>query len=115
MNCPPTPLQKILCDVHVHICVCGILIINAADRPYEIFVRIPGAGKTISLDVKPSDTIKTVKAKIYGKEPGVPPAVQQQLISSTLKQLEDGHVLRDWKIQAGSTLHLAQRLYWIGR
>ena len=78
-------------------------------------MRIPGAGKTISLDVKASDTIETVKAKIYEKEPGVPPAVQKQLISSGLKQLEDGHVLRDWKIQAGSTLHLVQRLYWTGR
>ena len=107
----PPPLQKILCDVPV----CGILMTNAADGPYEIFVRIPGAGKTISLDVKPSDTIKIIKDKIYGKEREIPPAVQQWLITSALKQLEDGHTLRDQKIQVGSTLHLAQRLYWTGR
>ena len=56
--------------------------------------------------MKPSDTIKTVKAKIYEKERGIPPAVQDQFITSTLKQLEDIHMLRDWEIQAGSTLHL---------
>jgi hypothetical protein len=85
------------------------------DDPFKIIVRIPGAGKTISLDVKPSDTIKTIKTKIYEKEPGIPPAVQQWLITSAGKQLGDGDTLRGWKVQAGSTLHLAQRLCWTGR
>ncbi len=71
----------------------------------QIFVRTLG-GKTIHLEVKPSDSIQYVKEKIHEKE-GIPP--DQQRLVFEAKILEDGRTLSDYSVQKEIVLHFLLR------
>jgi large subunit ribosomal protein L40e len=72
----------------------------------QIFVK-GLAGKTITLEVHPSDTVDDFKELVLGKT-GMP--VAEQLLYFSNRLLELGRTLSDYNIIAESTLHLNGRL-----
>lgn len=68
----------------------------------QIFVETL-TGKTITLEVEPTDKIEDVKAKIQDKE-GILPELQILILSGEV--LEDDKTLQDYSIQKDATLRL---------
>ncbi|GKA72112.1 polyubiquitin 11 [Tanacetum coccineum] len=75
----------------------------------QIFVKTL-CGKTITLEVKSSETVRNVKALIQYKE-GIPQ--DQHILTFPVgrgKELEDKRTLSDYNVQPETTLHLLARL-----
>ena len=64
-------------------------------------------GKTILISIDLTDSVASIKKKIYDQE-GIP--IDQQRIIFAGKQLEDDKTLKSYNIQKKSTLHLILRL-----
>jgi hypothetical protein len=77
---------------------------SGSERTMEICVKTL-TGKSTTLYVEASDTIKRVKEKIQEKNGTLPS--NQRLIFATL-QLEDQRTCADYKIKHKSTLHLGK-------
>jgi len=76
------------------------------DTTKQIFIKTL-QGKTITINVKDSDKIESIKQQIFIKE-DIP--VDQQRLVFNGKQLEDGSTVAEYNIDTESTIHLVLRL-----
>ncbi|GJZ96811.1 polyubiqutin 1 [Tanacetum coccineum] len=95
-----------LSDFHINKESTLTLVLKSRGLTMQIFVKTL-SGKTITLEVKPSDTISNVRAKIQDKD-GTPPA--RTMIMWCGRALEDKYTLYESRIHKESTLHLVLSL-----
>ena len=79
---------------------------NGPNGSRQIFIKTL-QGKTLTLEVKPEDSIGAIKQRIFEKE-GIP--VDQQRLVFNGKQLEDAQSVNDYNMVDGVSVHLVLRL-----
>ena len=78
-----------------------LLVLHSSPRgTMQIFVKTI-TGKTLTLEVNSTDTIRNVKMMVYKKD-GIPP--KQQRLVFPGNQLDDDHTLGDYDIRKEHTL-----------
>ena len=104
--------KKQMVDLHrdytSYICSVGAevfeVLVEILPGTEQIFVKTM-TGKTITLEVEPSDSIKNVKAKIQDKEE----SLKEGRLIFAGKQLEDGRTLSDYNIRNRNTIQQVGR------
>ena len=104
--------KKQMVDLHrdytSYICSVGAevfeVLVEILPGTEQIFVKTM-TGKTITLEVEPSDSIKNVKAKIQDKEE----SLKEGRLIFAGKQLEDGRTLSDYNIRHQNTIQQVGR------
>ncbi|GKD54588.1 polyubiquitin [Tanacetum coccineum] len=95
-----------LADYNIHMGTTLLLVLKMGQW-MQIFINT-NTGKTLSLEVKKSETIKNVKTMIQDKE-GIPIAHQSLFFAK--KELKDGYTLAEYSaLENESTLHLVVAL-----
>ena len=97
------PLEELLVNAGIK---SGDTIVLEKRSTYQIIQKTL-TGKTYTLDVNPSDSVKLYKILCYYMI-GIP--IDQQRIIFANKVLEDNRTLADYNIQRESTLHIVLRL-----
>lgn len=81
----------------------------AATDEMQIFVRVLGGKKATALKVQPSDTVGSVKVKLYYRKKKKTMPCKQRLVFSGM-ELADDRTLASYGIEEESTLYLCVRL-----
>ncbi|CAH0549770.1 unnamed protein product [Brassicogethes aeneus] len=88
--------------------ICSRLVFDVAIEESKFAVCVKTlADKELEFKVSSNDTVETLRLLIEAKE-GIP--VDKQRLVFEGKQCEDGRSMKDYNIQAGSTLYLLLRL-----
>lgn len=78
----------------------------SAETGMRIFIKSLN-GNSITVDIKPTDTVKKLKSKVFDRLQ-VPPDNQRLLYGTT--QLEDKKTLSDYEIEDKFTIHFVVRV-----
>ena len=101
-----TGMRKMILFVSV---LLALVFVCSSALAMQIFVKMQ-TGRTITLEVEPTDSIEAIKAKIQERE-SIPP--DQQVLKHGGKQLEEGKTLSDYNIGRESELELALAVSYV--
>ena len=89
-----------------YLLIAYLLLVTTEEKTIQIFVKLIHP-ETITIDMKPSDTVTVLKAKIQDKT-GI--AFDDQRLIWSTTQLEDGKTIGEYGIEESSKIELVSYL-----